>query len=216
MSLEIHVIVMHSRRITKHGNQFIWHIKLLFTYGNFLGINERILVSFHQRKSLTRLKSQISCSLFLIILGFVSNHSVSPCLHDNTKRPDLTATRFCHTIAFALMNTSKIQMKIIIILYENNVSRQQFLHNTYVNEFYKISRGWILGPELCDMWTSSDVLCCTASILHLVAIARQDFVVAIIFDKPFFKWKNIVILLILYSYRLSQAQCRYYDLNTKL
>ncbi|KAK8375099.1 hypothetical protein O3P69_016265, partial [Scylla paramamosain] len=36
---------------------------------------------------------------------------------------------------------------------------------------YEISKEWILGPELCDMWTSSDVLCCTASILHLVAIA---------------------------------------------
>lgn len=36
---------------------------------------------------------------------------------------------------------------------------------------YEISREWKLGPELCDMWTSSDVLCCTASILHLVAIA---------------------------------------------
>ena len=37
----------------------------------------------------------------------------------------------------------------------------------------QISRKWILGPELCDMWTSSDVLCCTASILHLVAIATD-------------------------------------------
>lgn len=36
---------------------------------------------------------------------------------------------------------------------------------------YEVSREWSLGPELCDMWTSSDVLCCTASILHLVAIA---------------------------------------------
>uniref|UniRef100_A0A1I8PAG8 G-protein coupled receptors family 1 profile domain-containing protein n=1 Tax=Stomoxys calcitrans TaxID=35570 RepID=A0A1I8PAG8_STOCA len=36
---------------------------------------------------------------------------------------------------------------------------------------YEISQGWILGPELCDIWTSIDVLCCTASILHLVAIA---------------------------------------------
>ncbi|XP_026679498.1 5-hydroxytryptamine receptor-like [Diaphorina citri] len=36
---------------------------------------------------------------------------------------------------------------------------------------YEVSRQWTLGPELCDMWTSSDVLCCTASILHLVAIA---------------------------------------------
>ncbi|KAJ8954704.1 hypothetical protein NQ318_011397 [Aromia moschata] len=37
--------------------------------------------------------------------------------------------------------------------------------------FEKISNNWIMGPELCDMWTSIDVLCCTASILHLVAIA---------------------------------------------
>ncbi|KAL2722766.1 5-hydroxytryptamine receptor 2A isoform X1 [Vespula squamosa] len=40
---------------------------------------------------------------------------------------------------------------------------------TYIN-----SR-WSLGPELCDIWTSSDVLCCTASILHLVAIAVDRY-----------------------------------------
>uniref|UniRef100_A0A1B0GFJ9 G-protein coupled receptors family 1 profile domain-containing protein n=1 Tax=Glossina morsitans morsitans TaxID=37546 RepID=A0A1B0GFJ9_GLOMM len=38
-----------------------------------------------------------------------------------------------------------------------------------------ISKGWILGPELCDIWTSCDVLCCTASILHLVAIAADRY-----------------------------------------
>ncbi|XP_020300696.1 5-hydroxytryptamine receptor 2A-like isoform X1 [Pseudomyrmex gracilis] len=40
---------------------------------------------------------------------------------------------------------------------------------------YEIKSAWSLGPELCDMWTSSDVLCCTASILHLVAIAVDRY-----------------------------------------
>ena len=39
----------------------------------------------------------------------------------------------------------------------------------------QISREWTFGPQLCDMWTSSDVLCCTASILHLVAIAWDRY-----------------------------------------
>ncbi|XP_016839857.1 5-hydroxytryptamine receptor isoform X1 [Nasonia vitripennis] len=40
---------------------------------------------------------------------------------------------------------------------------------------YEVAHEWALGPELCDMWTSSDVLCCTASILHLVAIALDRY-----------------------------------------
>lgn len=40
---------------------------------------------------------------------------------------------------------------------------------------YEVAQRWTLGPELCDMWTSSDVLCCTASILHLVAIALDRY-----------------------------------------
>ena len=40
---------------------------------------------------------------------------------------------------------------------------------------YEVSQKWLLGPALCDMWTASDVLCCTASILHLVAIATDRY-----------------------------------------
>ncbi|XP_058457551.1 5-hydroxytryptamine receptor-like isoform X2 [Malaya genurostris] len=40
---------------------------------------------------------------------------------------------------------------------------------------YEVSNEWRLGADLCDMWTSSDVLCCTASILHLVAIALDRY-----------------------------------------
>ena len=47
----------------------------------------------------------------------------------------------------------------------------------------QISQRWILGPELCDMWTSSDVLCCTASILHLVAIATDRYIYVVTPDE---------------------------------
>ncbi|XP_013791278.1 5-hydroxytryptamine receptor-like [Limulus polyphemus] len=40
---------------------------------------------------------------------------------------------------------------------------------------YEVSQKWILGPLLCDVWTSCDVLCCTASILHLLAIATDRY-----------------------------------------
>lgn len=41
-----------------------------------------------------------------------------------------------------------------------------------VNE---ISMVWFLQAEICDMWISFDVLCCTSSILHLVAIAMDRY-----------------------------------------
>lgn len=41
-----------------------------------------------------------------------------------------------------------------------------------VNE---VSSVWFLRPEICDMWISFDVLCCTASILHLVAISVDRY-----------------------------------------
>lgn len=39
----------------------------------------------------------------------------------------------------------------------------------------QVSVFWYLGSELCDMWISFDVLCCTASILHLVAISLDRY-----------------------------------------
>jgi 5-hydroxytryptamine receptor 1 len=39
----------------------------------------------------------------------------------------------------------------------------------------EVTGNWIFGPELCDVWTCMDVLSCTASILHLVAIALDRY-----------------------------------------
>lgn len=39
----------------------------------------------------------------------------------------------------------------------------------------EVSVHWYLGNTICDFWISVDVLCCTASILHLVAISLDRF-----------------------------------------
>ncbi|XP_013791203.2 5-hydroxytryptamine receptor-like [Limulus polyphemus] len=40
---------------------------------------------------------------------------------------------------------------------------------------YEVTQEWVLGAALCDVWTAFDVLCCTASILHLLAIAVDRY-----------------------------------------
>ncbi|XP_038190300.1 5-hydroxytryptamine receptor 1D [Arvicola amphibius] len=40
---------------------------------------------------------------------------------------------------------------------------------------YTTTRTWNFGQILCDIWVSSDVTCCTASILHLCVIALDRY-----------------------------------------
>ncbi|XP_061599535.1 5-hydroxytryptamine receptor 1B [Cololabis saira] len=40
---------------------------------------------------------------------------------------------------------------------------------------YTVIRTWTLGQVVCDIWLSSDITCCTASILHLCVIALDRY-----------------------------------------
>ncbi|XP_035264408.1 5-hydroxytryptamine receptor 1B [Anguilla anguilla] len=40
---------------------------------------------------------------------------------------------------------------------------------------YTVSQTWSLGQIICDLWLSSDITCCTASILHLCVIALDRY-----------------------------------------
>lgn len=44
-----------------------------------------------------------------------------------------------------------------------------------IGAIYEVNEEWNMGAILCDLWTSCDVLCCTASILHLLAIAVDRY-----------------------------------------
>ena len=57
-----------------------------------------------------------------------------------------------------------------------NRLRVRFLNKANTtNTFVQVSVYWYIGRALCDFWVSMDVLCCTASILHLVAIAIDRY-----------------------------------------
>lgn len=40
---------------------------------------------------------------------------------------------------------------------------------------YTVTHTWTLGQVICDIWLSSDITCCTASILHLCVIALDRY-----------------------------------------
>ncbi|XP_062863977.1 5-hydroxytryptamine receptor 1B [Trichomycterus rosablanca] len=44
-----------------------------------------------------------------------------------------------------------------------------------VSALYTVSHTWTLGQIVCDIWLSSDITCCTASILHLCVIALDRY-----------------------------------------
>lgn len=44
-----------------------------------------------------------------------------------------------------------------------------------ISALYTVSQTWTLGQVMCDIWLSSDITCCTASILHLCVIALDRY-----------------------------------------
>ena len=69
-----------------------------------------------------------------------------------------------------------------------------------VNE---VSQRWFLGKEACDMWVSFDVICCTCSILHLVAISLDRYWAVTRIDYIHNRSGKTILLMIGISWTLS-------------
>lgn len=71
----------------------------------------------------------------------------------------------------------------------------------------EVSHRWVLGAAMCEAWISMDVLCCTASILHLLAIAVDRYWAvtraSYIHDRPV----RPIVLMIVLSWVVSTLLC---------
>ncbi len=43
-----------------------------------------------------------------------------------------------------------------------------------------LTGAWIFGSDYCNLWIATDVMCCTASIVSLLAISLERFVIVIV------------------------------------
>ena len=93
---------------------------------------------------------------------------------EGTLGMDYSSDRRIYTLSNGNTEALVVDTFVCISHINAGVAKIFFMHCRYFS--LQIRQSWVFGPFLCDMWTSSDVLCCTASILHLLAIAldRSD------------------------------------------
>ncbi|KAI7685803.1 5-hydroxytryptamine receptor, partial [Sarcoptes scabiei] len=76
-----------------------------------------------------------------------------------------------------------------------------------LSAIYVVTGEWTLGASFCDLWTVADVLCCTASILHLLAIALVSDWRQFCFTK---ESKNFFFLLKRFKTNRKESKIKYY------
>ncbi|KAF4076866.1 hypothetical protein AMELA_G00220040 [Ameiurus melas] len=119
----------------------------------------------------------------------LSNHSS---LHGNLRRPMTVFSVLTFTLLAMLVLATFVWNMLVLVTILRVRTFHRVPHNlvasmaisdvmvaglvmplSLVRELYE--RRWILGRALCQMWISFDVLCCTASIWNVTAIALDRY-----------------------------------------
>lgn len=105
----------------------------------------------------TRLGLQISLSILLAIV------TLATMLSNAFVIATIFLTRKLHTPANFLIGSLALTDLLVSILVMP------------ISILYTVSKTWTLGQVVCDIWLSSDITFCTASILHLCVIALDRY-----------------------------------------
>lgn len=123
----------------------------------FLFTNTSTLDTSEPWDEATRLGVQISLSIILAIV------TLATMLSNAFVIATIFLTRKLHTPANVLIGSLAVTDLLVSILVMP------------ISILYTVSKTWTLGQVVCDIWLSSDITFCTASILHLCVIALDRY-----------------------------------------
>uniref|UniRef100_V9KKC5 5-hydroxytryptamine receptor 1B n=2 Tax=Callorhinchus milii TaxID=7868 RepID=V9KKC5_CALMI len=108
-----------------------------------------------QESQITALGISLSVFLSLITLAIVLSNAFVVITISRTRKLQTPANILIASLAVTDLLVSILVLPISIV--------------------YTVSGTWTLGQIVCDIWLSSDITCCTASILHLCVIALDRY-----------------------------------------
>lgn len=121
-----------------------------------------------------------------------SNETVWNGLDESSSCIDITPVEVVVCVALALLVLAIIVGNVFVILSVAIFDKMRTLSNWLIVSLasadllvaivvlpislhYEVIGQWTLGPYVCDLWITSDVFCCTASILNIVVIALDRY-----------------------------------------